>query len=103
MDSSVTESGATDVTESGAAKSDTAAPDAHPRVLLVMSQEAQYWRRLRGAQEAWAARLPAAKAAAVREFARRASPACLSPPRRKEKLLENGKESGTERTTWGPN
>jgi len=42
--------------------------------LLATSQEAYYWRRLRGALEAWAARLPAAKAAAVRDFAARAAP-----------------------------
>jgi hypothetical protein len=41
---------------------------------LATSQEAQYWRRLRGALEAWAARLQPAKGAAVRDFATRASP-----------------------------
>ena len=68
-------------TESDAGDSDAPKPaeatvDApvHPRVLLATSQEGQYWRRLRGALEAWAARLPAAKAAAVRDFAMRASP-----------------------------
>ena len=78
-------SGSGDDTESDAAKSDAgesgaptpaeAAVDApvHPRVLLATSQEAQYWRRLRGALEAWAARLPAAKGAAVRDFAMRSS------------------------------
>ena len=65
-----------DVAESGGPQPAEAAVDApvHPRVLLATSQEAQYWRRLRGALEAWAARLPAAKAAAVRDFAMRASP-----------------------------
>ena len=79
-------SGSGDDTESDAAKSDAGESGAptpaeaafnapvHPRVLLATSQEAQYWRRLRGALEAWAARLPAAKAAAVRDFAMRASP-----------------------------
>ena len=98
VDSSVIESGAADVPESGAAESDAAAPDAHPRVLLATSQEAQYWRRLRGALEAWAARLPAAKAAAVRDFATRAAPGVFITAEAERKVLRkrHGKQDRTD-------
>ena len=77
------DSESSDTSDSGDdSESDAAEPQAsnqsgdvvHPRVLLATSQEAQYFRRLRGALEAWAGRLPAAKGAAVRDFATRASP-----------------------------
>ena len=82
-DSEADDDASGDTSESGDdTESDAAEPQAssqsgdvvHPRVLLATSQEAQYWRRLRGALEAWAARLPATKGAAVRDFATRASP-----------------------------
>ncbi len=97
-------SGSGDDTESDAAKSDAGESDApkpaeaavaapvHPRVLLATSQEAQYWRRLRGALEAWAARLPAFKAAAVREFATRASPdVFITAEAQREVLTKRGR------------
>ena len=61
------------------------------RVLLATSQEAQYWRRLRGALETWAARLPAAKGAAVRDFATRASPDVFITAEA-EKSLQDGEK-----------
>ena len=83
-DSEADDDASGDTSDSGDdSESDAAEPQAsnqstgdvvHPRVLLATSQEAQYFRRLRGALEAWAGRLPAAKGAAVRDFATRASP-----------------------------
>ncbi len=84
-----------DVAESGGPQPAEAAVDApvHPRVLLAGSQEAQYWRRLRGALEAWAARLPAAKGAAVRDFATRASPGVfITAEAQREVLTKRGRK-----------
>ena len=50
-------------------------------------------RRLRGALEAWAARLPAAKAAAVRDFAMRASSdVFITAEAEREVLTKRGKK-----------